>query len=258
MEETKQRVKRLLRDNAVVVVAILLFVVVLLALVGARYGSLYSIRNIANLNPLITTNNDQLVAVNVNGVIKIIKDDDGVVTNDEKKIAVENESRSKSGAIGAGSSTGGNSQSQQPGSSSSSPYTPPDKSPPIETPKVPVFSVSVESISQTGRSEPYDTRVAGLSYTCKNLRNIDTQIKVTGSSGTVKIQWKIGDRIAKTSDEIVLASGATQTVLTEIISPVEGRQAFHDFRVTAEIINVANSAIIGSGTSGDFGHRCLS
>lgn len=77
--------KKVLHDYSAVIVVSVSLLVILLALILSRYGSLYSIRDIANINPLITTGTSELIAVDVNGVIKIAKDDASKVSESTKK-----------------------------------------------------------------------------------------------------------------------------------------------------------------------------
>lgn len=102
----KQSAKRFLHNNAATIATVLLFVVILATLLIARYGSLYSIRDIANINPLITTENAELIAVNVNGVIKIIKDDDDSDKNTESSTKDSMASNQQAGNTASNSSNG--------------------------------------------------------------------------------------------------------------------------------------------------------
>lgn len=251
MQDKKQLVKRFLHDNAVILGTILLFVVILGILIFARYGSLYSIRNIENLNPLITSDSAELVAVNVNGVIKIIKDEDGVVVeggtsaSDVPKPTTTskptgNNGGSSSSGSGSNGSSGGGISSPSP-SPSSTPSSSPSPSP-SPSPNVP-FRVEILSLASLG-IKIYDNGWLG----CKNDRIVRVTMQITSGSGIGKTQWELNGKVVKVLDPVYVTAGEIKA--TDLLITTEGAGGYFatNHSVTAKIINTGNSTTMATRT----------
>lgn len=257
-----QSVKRFLHDNAVTAITVMIFVVILGMLLSDRYLSLYSIRNIANTNPLITTDSAELVAVNVNGVIRIIKDEDGVTLGgtDKSGGTPKNPTTNKpSGSNGGGSggngstggSSGGGSSSPSPAPTSSPSSSPAPSSSPSPTPTPPPpatpLSATVSSLQRTNR------RVHGKSgllfVTCKNDHTIRAQIQITGGSGNAKLQWRFNNTTVRTDDLGFVSTGDVRT--SEIMITTS---AIGSYPLTVNVLN-SSSFVIGTRTV-NFNHSC--
>ena len=268
VKTNNQSVRRFLHNNAATIAAILLFVVILATFIIARYNSLYSIRDIANINPLITTENAELIAVNVNGVIKIIKDDDSSANDSNKKsenspnkeVASNQQSNSSpnpssgsSGGTPKPSSTSTPSSTPSPSSSpSSTPIIsiPPILSPsPTATPPPSEFRVSIQSKGRTNQ-RVYD--VGFLRFYCKNDSTLQVKVKATNGSGSAKVLWKFDGDVVKTDSDSLknMSSGDTRTSETIVTT-----ESFGIYSITADIVN-ANGATLAS-TDITFSHSCV-
>lgn len=62
MSDTKESAKKFVRDYIVAIIATGLLVIIVLLLVIVRYASLASVKDLSKINPLITSDNNQLVA----------------------------------------------------------------------------------------------------------------------------------------------------------------------------------------------------
>lgn len=258
MNEKKEQIKRLLHDNVVTLVTVLIFVLILGVLLAARYGSLLSIANIANINPLITNESTKLVAVNVNGVIKIIKDGDGKVTEAEKKVAANdkssttnksNQNSGGSGGAGAGGppgggNNGGGTGGNPPGGGTGGSPGGNDDGGGGDTAEEPApFSASVTSLEHSSRW------VWGLldGYTC--TRTFKATVKVTAASGSAKLRWVLNDTtVLRTTNLGSMSSGDTKNSdYTLSNQPSNGK-------MTVKILN-SDDNVIGSRDV-NFGSNC--
>lgn len=264
MEDKREALKRFIHDNVVTLVTAMIFVLLLALLLLDRYGSLYSIRNIANINPLITSESAELVAVNVNGVIRIIKDDDGKVTEEEKKVAL-NEQKQSSGQSSGGSSSGGSSEGSSGGggnggssspspspSQSSSPSPSPSNSPspsPSQTPPLAIpLAGTVLSLARTG-VRVYDKTWIILGYSCKNDHTFVAQVRATAGSGNAKVRWRQGSALLKTEELGFISSGDTRSS-----TAVATTNSIGNYSVTAEFLNASNTVLDSKSMS--FSHGC--
>jgi hypothetical protein len=75
VEINKRKIKKALHDYSVAIVISGLWIVVLLLLILARYSALASVSDISKINPLITSGNNTLVAIDKNGKVTVEKDD---------------------------------------------------------------------------------------------------------------------------------------------------------------------------------------
>jgi hypothetical protein len=271
VEDIKQSVKRWLHDNAVTVVTILLFVVILAILVATRYGSLLSIANISSINPLITTESAELVAVNVNGVIQIIKDDDGKVTEAEKKAAAKDKnsttgnsnqgggttsgggstSGGSSGGSG-GSSGGGGTASPSPSSSpSSSPSPSPSASPSPSPPPPPgPIMAAILSLERTHRDVNDEVYLPLLGWSCENDHTFRTTVKATSGSGSLKVRWRHGNAVKETQDLGTMSNGDARVDEYVLRDQTVGGS------MTVEVIRSGGSNPVIDSKTINFNHSC--
>jgi hypothetical protein len=270
MEDKKAILKRFIHDNVVTLVTVMIFVLLLALLLLDRYGSLYSIRNIANINPLITSESAELVAVNVNGVIRIIKDDDGNVTEEEKKVAL-NDQKQSSGQSSSGSSSGGSSGSSSGGSTgggnggsspspspsqSSSPSPSPSQSsspspspsPSQTPPPVVPLAGTVLSLARTN-VRVYERAWIIVGYSCKNDHTFVAQVRATAGSGNAKVRWRLGSQLLKTEELGFISSGDTRSS-----TAVATTNSVGNYSVTAEFLNASNTVL--NSRSMNFSHSC--
>ena len=250
-----------MHENAVTLVAAGLLVLVLATLVLSRYGALYSIKDIANINPLITRANVELIAVNVNGVIKIIKDEDpstpqsenntsgkttgsqlaqspgantgptGNNTNGSTAGGTSNPSNGGGGtAPGTGGNTGGSSTGgggSSGGGSSTATFKP-------------VVSSLALNIGEPKRS---GGGILGP-LICRRDYTFTAQLKANSGSGKVTLSWVL--------------DGSTKDSVSNI--ELDARNPEKTFTYTANIStygpHVFKASIPGSSQEKEFNHSC--
>lgn len=259
----KQSVKRFLHNNAVTLSAILLLLVILGGFLIARHESLYSIRNIANINPLITSGSAELVAVNVNGVVKIIKNEDGPSVDsdgtspDEPKNSTPNKTVNGSSNGGSGSSSGNSPGSSVRPAPSSSPSVLPSPSfspSPSQTSSPSPFTATVASLGPAAQ-RVYDVdrgRFGLFVVDCKNDHRIPAKVQITGGSGSAKVQWRLNGTLVDDSTLGFVSSGNVKTV--EAVITTSGGAA-RTYSLTIDVINGDNSSKMTS-RSMNIGHSC--
>ncbi len=120
VDDKVQAIKRFIRTYAVAVVATVILIIILAILIIARYNALSSIRDLSKLNPLITSEQNELVAgKDLSGVIEVAKVDN-TKDNDKKDITDNSGTKSTSTTTGGGSSSGGSSSGSSSGGGGSS------------------------------------------------------------------------------------------------------------------------------------------
>lgn len=254
-----------MHENAVTVAAALLLIVVLGTLIAARFGSLYSIRNIANINPLITTDNAELIAVDMNGVPqKGGYTDNANADGSTTKGGTDGHDSSGSGKSSTGdksestSNTGGTGSSSGSGTSTSSGTSPSNSPSPSPTVAPTSFTASVQSLEQTGITTVYDRTFVrnGPIYTltgCKNDRTFQASIKINSGSGSIKVQWFLNDSLYGTTDVGFVSSGNIKTSdMTVTTNAKTG-----NYSITAKIINTGNSTVMGLSEPKNFSQNCI-
>lgn len=115
----KQAIKKYLKDYAMAIVGTFLLVVALLTLVTFRYTSLASISDISKINPLITSEQNELVASrDSTGVLTISQKDKKGTDDSDKKDDTSTDSQKDDTKSSSGSSSGGSSSGSSGGGSS--------------------------------------------------------------------------------------------------------------------------------------------
>lgn len=239
-------IKKFLRGYAVTIVTSALLILVLALLIWARLGDLYSVRDISKINPLITSGQNELVAVrDENGISRFVKengqdaqskdDSDGSKNDVSDKSDTQNTQSSDGGTNSnpsSGTSTGGTSGGGSSGGTGGS--TGGTSSP---SPAPGVFSASITNVWQT---DPISINIVGTS--CKSTHNFFATITVQNAPGTVSYRWKqsngvtsvtqqlsfsAGDSsktVAATPWEISGPAGSSHSMTFELVSPVRQQQ----------------------------------
>lgn len=262
VNSNKQSAKRFLRNNGAIIATVLLFVVILSTLLIARYGSLYSIKDIANINPLITTENTELIAVNVNGVIKIIKDNDGSANDSDEKTESPTSntiaSNQQPGTTVTNPTGGASGSTPKPSSTPSSPS--PSASPgpiislppilsPSPTPSPSEFRVTIQSKGRTDQDID-DFRFPWLS--CENTHTLQIRAKATSGAGSANVEWKFNDEVVKTDKKSLenMKNGDTRTSEATVTT-----ESFGVYSIAVDIVNVNGTKL--ASTDITFSHTCI-
>lgn len=253
VDDILRKVKKSLRDNVVTIIAATLLLVTLAFLIWSRYSSLYSIRDIAITNPLITTENSELVAVNINGKIVLVKYSGNSSDNkdDESSDASKNQSGNKTtDGKTEGVSSGSGSAGSNTGASPSNSPNPPRSLPPSSPAES--FAASVE-LKSTNSEVIGPVIKLGDVQSCKNKHTIVATVTITGASGSSRIEWYVNGVLqADETEELGPASkGGTKT--PSIV--VDHERLSLSVTVAAKIIDTSDSEVIGSGSK-DFYHSC--
>lgn len=247
----KRTLKKFIHENAVTLVAAGLLILILGTLLLSRYGDLNSIRDIANINPLITKGNAELIAVNVNGVIKIIKDDDQVASESDEKTENKKISSTATGSISNGSSTTTGSVSTSGGSASVGSTTPTNSGGGGATEGTSnggggnsggnqsngnggttTFKVSVSPLGSPTVGEAYDkVRVGGGllggGYTiCKRNYTFTAQIKAISGSGKVNLSWILDGTTKDSVNNIELSQNQEKSFTYTVTVGSSGSHTF--------------------------------
>lgn len=119
VDDKVQAIKRFIRTYSVAVAATVILIIILAILIIARYNALSSIRDLSKLNPLITSEQNELVAgKDSSGVIEVAKVDN-TKKDDKKDIAKNNNTKSSGTGSSSGGSNGGSSSGGSSGGGSS-------------------------------------------------------------------------------------------------------------------------------------------
>lgn len=190
--DMQRALKKFIHENAVTLVAAGLFLLVLSVLILSRFGALHSIRDIADINPLITKNNTELIAVNVNGIVKIAKDDDWTTMESDKQTEKSSDKTSNPTATKPGTSavnspggaTGGGAANGGGGGNTNGGGAPKNTPTPSTTP----LKASVISIKRTSEN-PENIRGSVTGITCTRKYNFTAQVEAASGSGTITLKW---------------------------------------------------------------------
>lgn len=208
VESRRWAIKKFLRGYAVTFTTAIVLILVLALLLFARIGALGSIRDLSRINPLITSEQNQLVAIGDDGEVTIISDDEqenkqGDKSADKSSATDESQTNKTSdkpktsaggGSTGSagGSGTGGESGGASPGGGTNNGGTPVQLVANIAS-----LSYSTKSLGQ----------LLGCSYTAKASIQVNTQ-------GTVYYQWIVGSE-TRAQRSLVFADGEMQREISE-------------------------------------------
>lgn len=243
--------KKFIRDNAVAAVTSGLLILVLLLLVASRFIALNSIRDLSKINPLITSGQNELVAVDDNGAVKIIKDDEQT-TGQSGKTAGESggsttdkpgtqtgRSSSTDGTGGTGSSnsgggtgsTGGNTGGSSGGGSSSGGSSGGSGGGTTTPPAV--FAASVGQITYTTKL------VTSIAGTCTINYNFQANITAQNAPGTVTYRWNQSNGVTSvTQQPLTFQAGDTSKTTPPYTWTISGGSA--SYTITLELLTPAS------------------
>ena len=217
IEDKKRQIKKFIHDNILVMVATTLFLTVLVVLILSRNMSLASIRDLSSINPLITSSQNELVAVSDSSkIIKVPTTDDSNLA-EPTKVSSNTKTQSTTGGNkassgGSGSSSSGSSGGSSGGSGSSSggssggggqassPSPSPSSSP---TPPAPFAT----SIGQMTHLVSGSGSILGLP--CKLTHDFEATIATFNSPGTFSYQWRRSDGVTGSVYQVAVLSGET-------------------------------------------------
>ena len=183
VDDKFQIIKRLMRNYSVAVVATAILLFILLALIVARYNALSSIQDLSKLNPLITSEHNELIAAkDSSGVIEVAKVDNTKI-NDKKEAPKTTTNKSTETKSGSKSSGGGSSGDGSSGGSSG----------------------GGSGDGGSGQQEPFTANIFNVRYyspgigtkkKCELTHAFDAKISGVNSPGTVTYRWQhsMGDQ----------------------------------------------------------------
>lgn len=208
--------KKFLRGYAVTIVTSALLLLILALLIGARYAELYSIRDISNINPLITSGQNELVAQkDENGVTRFVKEEDANSSSDKNTADTKNSSdaggsgdtpsNSSSQSAGGGSAGTGSTGGTQGGGTTGGGNTGGNTGGGSQSA---AFTASISSISHQGT-----TPLTLLANNCKITHYISVTLRGQNAPGEVTYRWKRSDNINTTVQTVQFkANETTKTV----------------------------------------------
>lgn len=203
IENKKEKINQIIHDNALVIGASLLLFIVLCVLIVTRHLSLASIRDLSSINPLITSSQNELVAVSKsNKIIKVPANDGNSsagstdsATSTSKQNATSNSKASTGGNNTSGITGGGSTGSTSGGGSQSGTTTP------ASTPAP--FTASIVKIT------PFTSGNGSLIGPCKLTHNFETDIAASNSPGTIAYNWSRDGGPVLGASSVSVASGST-------------------------------------------------
>ena len=251
-------IKKFLRGYAVTIVTSALLVLILALLIWARLGDLYSIRDISKINPLITSGQNELVAVrDNNGISSFVKESSkdvkGGSASGESKGNSTDESDAEVGA--AQSSDGGTSSNVNPGqnagssggslggSSGNTGGTGGGGNTPSPTPGV--FSAAIGNMWQ---ADPISINLVGTS--CKSMHDFYATITVQNAPGTVSYRWKQSNGVTGSTQQISFSAGDSSKTVSAPRWDISGSSG-SSHSMTFEIVSPRNQQ-----QTINFQHKC--
>jgi hypothetical protein len=198
VDDRKQALKKFLHDYVVAIITTFLLLVILGLLIIARHYALVSVNDLSKINPLITSEQNELVAANgSHDVIKIAKDDESRANqsspaNNAGRGANQsiNPSKGSSGETTTGASDGTGVGSGQ----SSSPTTPQP------------FSASIGQMT-------YNSSTSCVLIICSTTYTVQAVIQGQNGPGTVNYQWiEDNSTVAQSSSVAFSQNDTSKTV----------------------------------------------
>jgi hypothetical protein len=187
------RLKRFFREYIVAVCGTVFFVLVLVSILVSRYYALTGLGNLAKINPLITTDNNQLVARDkAYGAVAGQGTSESTPTTD----TTQKSSPSNTGSS-AQTTTPPSGQSSQPAPSSSTPPSQP----------TPQFTISIGTMTQTAGAPT--GKLQGLNPICTITHQFTADVNGTNGPGTMTYTWVQSDGTVSPVQKLTFAAGAS-------------------------------------------------
>lgn len=186
-DDKKRRLKKFFHDYAVAIVTTALLFVVLILLLISRHTSLISVQDLSKINPLITSEQNTLIAANdTNEIVKIPIDENQAKTQQPansfgSKPSSPKNNQSQKPSSGSSNNSGSSSGGTSGGGSS----TPPD-SKPISQP----FAVGIGSLSIRSTANKSGLILPSCQST---THTINAELNADNAPGTVTYRWKRSD-----------------------------------------------------------------
>lgn len=217
VDDMRRVLKKLFHNYSLVVIVALIFATIIVVLLGSRYFALASIRDLSQINPLITSTENRLVTTDATG--KIVKapvdslDADGEGSGQSSATSKKSSSGSSGSSSGSsgGTATGGgttqganNTANTNTGTTNQGNTTTSGGS----STSTPAFSFSIGSVTYSP-----GLILGGNSNACKREYNFVFNITAQNASGnTISYEFKEVDGIKVTSipgEPITFNSGET-------------------------------------------------
>lgn len=239
-------IKKFLRGYAVTIVTSALLILVLALLIWARLGDLYSVRDISKINPLITSGQNELVAIrDENGISTFVKENNQSAQSKDGSDGSKNDTPDKSDAGnpqssdggtstntnsgtstgGGGTTTGGGSNGGTGGNSGGGPSPSPSSSP---TPGV--FSAGISNVWQT---DPL--RISLIGTSCKTTHSFYATVGVQNAPGAISYRWKQSNGVTSAAQPLSFSAGDSSK--TVAATPWEISGPAGSYSITFELIS---------------------
>lgn len=223
VEDKKEALKKFIRDYLVAIATSAALVILLAALVLARHLALSSVSDVSKINPLITSEQNELVALQgTSEVIKIPKDDEipsDVSNTGVKKTQSPNPSPSNVVSETTNSEPSGSGTGNSAGNGNSG------SNPPVVTQP---FATSIGQMSYTSSST-----FVGILSGCKVTYNFQAVIQGHNAPGTVTYRWLRSSGSPGQQQQVSFAQGDTSKTVTYTWS-ITGYSG--NYSVTLEIL----------------------
>lgn len=202
VDDKKQALKKFAYDYAIALGTTIALLVILAILILARQLSLASVKDVSKINPLITSEQNELVAVNGSSdVVKIAKDDESqTVQSGTTKDVVKSTSPAPGTGSTNGSSGGGSTSGASTGSSGTSSSPSPSPSPVSQS-----FTAVIGQLT-------YNSSTSCLLVICSTTYTVQAVIQGQNGPGKVNYQWIEDNSVAQSSTVSFAHGDSSKTI----------------------------------------------